>query len=116
MSNETPRQSSSTKCTGDWNLFLKKAAQIINPIWEKLAIELEFTSANCSEFKTKRATGIDLPTWWPAFRMLLAWKNNILSDTRISTDSSVLTQLKDILTDAIRPLNHEIAEQFSREL
>ena len=110
-------QSSNTKAcnqpSGDWNPFLKKAARIIDPIWEQLAIKLEFTSADCSEFKAKPIPGVP---WWPAFRMLLAWKDKILLDTRVNTDSSVLAQLKHILLDSMRPLDHHIAEQFSRDL
>ena len=59
---------------GDCGPLFKRLARDILIRWRQVAKALEFTPEQCEEFESNNT--ITEP-WWPAYRMLLKWKDNL---------------------------------------
>ena len=93
------------KGTSDCGPFLKRVAMRIHPNWRDLAKSLGFTSEQQHEFEKNPFT-VPLQ-WWPAYKMLLAWK------TKLPPGS--LANLTKIVADVIRPLDPSFADEITGE-
>ncbi|XP_072048105.1 uncharacterized protein [Amphiura filiformis] len=96
-----PAKSSS----GDFAPFFKTVARKIEARWKEVAHALEFTPEQCEEFEG----GVSYGSWWPVYKMLLAWQTKLELP---SCDGDEFRQLRDILADAIRPVDDLLADRI----
>ena len=92
----------STMNSGDFGPLLKTIARGIQPAWKEVALALNFTEAKCHEFVLSRSPSKS--PWWPAYMMLHTWKNKL--------EPRDLANYRQILSDAVRCVNRDLAEQI----
>ncbi|XP_072047932.1 uncharacterized protein [Amphiura filiformis] len=90
---------SATSSSWDSGPFLKTVARNIEIRWKKVACALGFTLEQCVEFEA----GVCYGSWWPAYKMLLAWQ--------VKLPPCGSSQLRDILKDAVRHVDDQLADQ-----
>ena len=83
----------------DTGPFLKVVARRIQPKWIDLALTLGFTEQDCKQFEKK----LNLP-WWPVYKMLDYWIHKL--------SRNELQRWKQMLKDAIQPLDKELATEL----
>ncbi len=82
---------------GDCGPFLKKVARMIEPKWQDVAHAL---GEQCQDFEAEWS----VCSWWPAYKMLLSWQAKL--------QPCEFIQLREILADAVRPVNDNLADQI----
>ena len=89
----------------DWGPLLKTVARDIRPRWQEIAAVLHFMPEECQEFNIRPSTS---PPWWSAYRMLEAW--------RLKLPKCEPAQLRNILADAVRPFDDNLAQRISTQV
>ncbi len=102
ISHSSKSSTSEKTAQGDFGPFLKKVAMKIEKRWKVVAHALDFTDEQCEEFERKRSVS----SWWPAYMMLHTWQTEL--------PPCSFGQLREILADAVRPVDSRLADTIIR--
>ena len=80
---------------------MKELARSIQPKWKDLALALGFTEIDCQQFENNN--NLNLP-WWPGYMLLRDWIHKL--------SPNELERWKQILTEAIQPLDEKLAAEL----